>query len=332
MGAYRICRIGKPEVKQEREINMIRSMFSGVSGLRAHQAKMDTIGNNVANVNTFGYKASRATFQDSIYQTMSAASDGGTTFGGKNASQVGYGSKIASIDLMFSQGSYAPTDSPTDCMIDGGGFFIVGDKNQTGLAPDAANGSIGTDIMGGLSFSRLGDFKFDGDGFLVDSNANIVYGYLGGAGNAIDTAELKPIRIRNINGVGQEPTDTEKRANINSIRIDATGTIIGIEEKAGVSSSVTIGQIALANMTNPNGLEKSKGPYYKAVSNIGTMVVGAPGDRGTGQIISNGLEMANVDLAKEFSEMITTQRGFQANTRIITVSDEMLQELLSMKR
>lgn len=334
MEAYRICRIDKPEVKQEREINMIRSMFSGVSGLRAHQSKMDTIGNNVANVNTFGYKASRATFQDSIYQTMSAASDGGTTFGGKNASQVGYGSKIASIDLMFSQGSYAPTDSPTDCMIDGGGFFIVGDKNQTGLDPDATTGSIDTDKMGGLSFSRLGDFKFDGDGFLVDSNGYVVYGYLGGAGNAIDTAALKPIRIHNITGpgTGQAPDDTEKRANINSIRIDASGAIIGIEEKAGASTSVTIGQIALANMTNPNGLEKSKGPYYKAVSNVGTMVVGAPGDRGTGQVMSNGLEMANVDLAKEFSEMITTQRGFQANTRIITVSDEMLQELLSMKR
>lgn len=308
---------------------MIRSMFSGVSGLRAHQAKMDTIGNNVANVNTFGYKASRATFQDSIYQTMSASSDGGDTFGGKNASQVGYGSKIASIDLMFSQGSYAPTDSPTDCMIDGGGFFIVGDKTQTGITPDATTGVVGTDKMGGLSLSRLGDFKFDGDGYLVDSNGYVVYGLL----KAGDT-ELKPIRIHSVNGInqGQEITNKDKRANINSIRIDASGAIIGIEEKAGASTSVEIGKIMLANMTNPNGLEKSKGPYYKAVSNIGTMVIGAPGDRGTGQVMSNGLEMANVDLAKEFSEMITTQRGFQANTRIITVSDEMLQELLSMKR
>lgn len=308
---------------------MIRSMFSGVSGLRAHQAKMDTIGNNVANVNTFGYKASRATFQDSIYQTMSASSDGGDTFGGKNASQVGYGSKIASIDLMFSQGSYAPTDSPTDCMIDGGGFFIVGDKTQTGITPDATTGVVGTDKMGGVSLSRLGDFKFDGDGYLVDSNGYVVYGLL----KAGDT-ELKPIRIHSTAGVnqGQEITNKDPRANVNSIRIDASGAIIGIEEKAGASASVEIGRIRLANMTNPNGLEKSKGPYYKAVSNIGTMVVAAPGDRGTGQVMSNGLEMANVDLAKEFSEMITTQRGFQANTRIITVSDEMLQELLSMKR
>lgn len=309
---------------------MIRSMFSGVSGLRAHQAKMDTIGNNVANVNTFGYKATRATFQDSIYQTINAASQGGDVFGGKNASQVGYGSKIASVDLMFSQGSYAPTDSPTDCMIDGGGFFIVGQKlnGKESLKPDAATGVL-ADGLGELSLSRLGDFKFDGDGFLVDSNANVVYGYLTTAGTgAIDTAGgLKPIRIPNAAGNSDEK-DTGPRKNINSIRVDATGTVLGIEGK----DTVTIGQITLANMTNPNGLEKSKGPYYKAISNVGTIVAGSPGDRGTGQIVSNGLEMANVDLAKEFSEMITTQRGFQANTKIVTVSDEMLQEILSMKR
>lgn len=308
---------------------MIRSMFSGVSGLRAHQSKMDTIGNNVANVNTYGYKASRATFQDSIYQTMSAASNGGTVYGGKNASQVGYGSKIASIDLMFSQGSYAPTDSPTDCMIDGGGFFIVGPKlnnGENGLEiTDTATGIMNS--LGEFSLSRLGDFKFDGDGYLVDSNANIVYGYARAgaaatAGSAIETNTLRPIRIP------ADATDTTKRANINSIRIDSSGKVIGIDGK----NNVEVGQIILANMTNQNGLEKSKGPYYKAISNVGTIVVGAPGARGTGQVISNGLEMANVDLAKEFSEMITTQRGFQANTRIITVSDEMLQELLSMKR
>lgn len=299
---------------------MIRSMFSGVSGLRAHQSKMDTIGNNIANVNTYGYKASRATFQDSIYQTVSAASDGGNTFGGKNASQVGYGSKIAAIDLMFSQGSYAPTDSPTDCMIDGGGFFIVGPKGQKDIAVDATTGGV-TDLKQ-LSLSRLGDFRFDGNGFLVDSNGYLVYG----KSDPADTT-LKPIRIPSINGDKTEE-NVEPRSNINSIRVDSSGNVIGIDDKG----PITIGQILLANMTNQNGLEKSQGPYYKAISNVGTKIVGIPGDRGTGMIKSNGLEMANVDLAKEFSEMITTQRGFQANTRIITVSDEMLQELLSMKR
>ncbi len=324
---------------------MIRSMFSGVSGLRAHQSKMDTIGNNVANVNTFGYKASRATFQDSIYQTMSASSNGGDVFGGKNASQVGYGSKIASIDLMFSQGSYAPTDSPTDCMIDGGGFFMVGPKGgDIDLAVPLEAGSI-EDIQG-LNFSRLGDFKFDGDGYLVDSNGYIVYGYTRAEDAkfdptkteldpATDMKKLRPIRIPESN----LSSTAKERLNINSIRIDASGAIIGIADyktaatdTTSQSKPITIGQINLVNMTNPNGLEKSKGPYYKAVSNVGTLVVGAPGTSGTGQVMSNGLEMANVDLAKEFSEMITTQRGFQANTRIITVSDEMLQELLSMKR
>lgn len=324
---------------------MIRSMFSGVSGLRAHQSKMDTIGNNVANVNTFGYKASRATFQDSIYQTMSASSNGGDVFGGKNASQVGYGSKIASIDLMFSQGSYAPTDSPTDCMIDGGGFFIVGEKS-TPFPADliTSKGVIDKEDLGSVNLSRLGDFKFDGEGYLVDSNGYHVYGYSRAVGtdlkgaddlslgkNAQDLKELKPIVIPN-------DGETGKLLNVNSIRIDASGNVIAIGSFAKNGSSeteskpITIGQIALVNMTNPNGLEKSKGPYYKAMANVGNILAGPAGSLGTGQIMSNGLEMANVDLAKEFSEMITTQRGFQANTRIITVSDEMLQELLSMKR
>lgn len=316
---------------------MIRSMFSGVSGLRAHQSKMDTIGNNVANVNTFGYKASRATFQDSIYQTMSAASNGGEIFGGKNASQVGYGSKIASIDLMFAQGSYAPTDSPTDCMIDGGGFFIVGPKGSP-IAKNEETGIVAD--LGNVSVSRLGDFKFDGKGYLVDSNGYHVYGYSRADNVQLDVnapkladedkTTLKPITIP------KDPAAAAEVANVNSIRIDSSGTIIGIVEvKNGdkiESKTIEIGQIVLANMTNQNGLEKSKGPYYRAMSNIGTIVAGVPGQKGTGQIMSSGLEMANVDLAKEFSEMITTQRGFQANTRIITVSDEMLQELLSMKR
>ena len=110
---------------------MVRSMFSGISGLRAHQQKMDVIANNIANVNTYGYKAGRVTFKESIYQTTSASSDGNDIYGGSNPSQIGYGSQIGTVDLMFSSGAYSPTDSATDCMIDGQGFFIVGQKGLT---------------------------------------------------------------------------------------------------------------------------------------------------------------------------------------------------------
>ena len=315
---------------------MIKSMFSGVSGLRAHQSKMDVIGNNIANVNTFGYKAGRATFKESIYQTVSGSSDGTDTFGGKNPSQIGYGSQIGSIDLMFSSGSYAPTDSPTDCMIDGNGFFLVGTKDLAGTDGLIAGQGDGTPSdINALTLTRVGDFRFDGDGYLVDSNSNVVYGFVPEADindpivSADDAAVLKPIRIPDKDG-STDNASTEARMNINSIRIDDKGNVIGIN--AEDNKPITIAKIGVANVANPNALEKSQGPYYKIVSNAGNAVAFGAGDGGTGMLMSNGLEMANVDLAKEFSEMITTQRGFQANTRIITVSDEMLQELISMKR
>ena len=315
---------------------MIKSMFSGVSGLRAHQSKMDVIGNNIANVNTFGYKAGRATFKESIYQTVSGSSDGTDTFGGKNPSQIGYGSQIGSIDLMFSSGSYAPTDSPTDCMIDGNGFFLVGSKNLAGENGIVAGQDPNVDSqLNQLILTRVGDFRFDGDGYLVDSNSNVVYGFVpeDDINNPIVStgadAVLSPIRIPDEDG-SMEPGTGKERMNINSIRIDDKGNVIGIN--AADNKPITIAKIGVANVSNPNALEKSQGPYYKIVSNAGNAVAFGAGDGGTGMLMSNGLEMANVDLAKEFSEMITTQRGFQANTRIVTVSDEMLQELISMKR
>ncbi len=303
---------------------MIKSMFSGVSGLRAHQSKMDVIGNNIANVNTFGYKAGRATFKESIYQTVRGSSDGTETFGGKNPSQVGYGSQIGSIDLMFSSGSYAPTDSPTDCMIDGNGFFLVGTKNLAVI--NTGKGNMEDSQVNQLTLTRVGDFRFDGKGYLVDSNSNVVFGFLP---TNTDGETIVPIRLPDKTGAF-DAASTEERMNINSIRIDDKGNVIGID--ANENKPVTIAKIALANAPNPNALEKTQGPYYKIVSNAGNVAAFGAGDGGTGLLMSNGLEMANVDLAKEFSEMITTQRGFQANTRIITVSDEMLQELISMKR
>lgn len=312
-------------MQQERESKMIKSMFSGVSGLRAHQAKMDVIGNNIANVNTFGYKAGRATFRESIYQTVSGASEGSASFGGRNPSQVGYGSKIGSVDLMFSSGSFAPTDSPTDCMVDGNGFFLVGEKTDVGLAtgkdPAVPSG------IDKLTLTRVGDFRFDGQGYLVDSSGLVAYGFVK-TGATIDKTVMKPIRIPNI--AGEVNLTDEPRMNLNSIRIDDKGNVVGIN--AGTKEPVTIATLALANIPNPNALEKTQGPYYRAIANTGDTIAYEAGGGGTGLIMSNGLEMANVDLAKEFSEMITTQRGFQANTRIITVSDEMLQELISMKR
>ncbi len=330
---------------------MVRSMFAGVSGLRAHQTKMDVIGNNIANVNTYGFKAGRATFKDAFYQTMQPASNPGSGYGGGNPSQIGYGSQISSIDLLHTRGSFAPTDFPTDVMIDGQGFFLVGpakfDANGVVEGIDPANPTT-------LNLTRVGNFNFDEDGRLVDANRNYVYGYAGEfvpykAGDATATppvpdtpahyavpnplpadAKLVPLTIQNIimdPKATTAPTGTDQM-KLSSITVGQDGTVSGTYE----GQNVIVGKMAVANVPNPNGLELIGSSYYKANANTGNVTAELPGNNSTGQIVSGGLEMANVDLAKEFSEMITTQRGFQANTRIITVSDEMLQELVNLKR
>ena len=316
--------------------NMIKSMFSGVAGLRTHQSKMDVIGNNIANVNTYGYKTMRTTFKESIYSTNRSSADGNTTMGGRNASQIGYGSQVGSVDLLFTSGSYAPTDSPTDCMIDGQGMFLLGEKNLgdedgvTNPTDDDDDDKVGLDEF---LLSRVGDFKVDGQGYLVNSDGYHVYGFVNeNTGTDFedtnDRSKLRPIRIQASGGAYD--TADSARLNIGAINIDANGTVTGID--ADTKKVVVIGKIAVANVPNANGLEKTQGPYYKATANVGTVRAYEAGQGSTGNLLTNGLEMANVDLAREFSDMITTQRGFQANTRIITVSDQMLEEMMAMKR
>ena len=152
---------------------MVKSMFAGVSGLKAHQRKMDVIGNNIANVNTWGYKAYSFNFQDSIYSTSVRSSGGATTagaYGGRNPSQVGYGSAMSSISFQYTTGAPSPTDNDLDCMIDGTGLFLVGGMVNGQLTADSIKNS-------GLYLSRVGIFSVDNNGYLVDDQKNYVYGY-----------------------------------------------------------------------------------------------------------------------------------------------------------
>lgn len=327
---------------------MLRSMFSGVSGLRTHQNKMDVIGNNIANVNTVGFKSGRVTFKDSIYQNIYSSSEGNNVYGGSNPSQVGYGSQVSAVSVNFGTGSYEPTGYGTDCMINGSGFFIVGPKLEdmdTGL-----NNAIDGNQISQMYLTRVGEFTIDGDGYLVDANKNVVYGFvpknaaigtdnmnLGtaiGEGGNLTYDRLKPIRIPI-----QPDDDTEspeisykddvELMNFTSISIDANGVISG---KSSNGNTYKFGVVGVASVTNPNALENSGNSYYKAVSNTGDIQAFEPGAGATGVLRSGCLEMSNVDLATEFSNMITTQRGFQACSKMITVSDEMLQELVNLKR
>lgn len=281
---------------------MMKALYSGVSGLRSHQTKMDVIGNNIANVNTNGYKTQRATFRDVYYQTVSNPSQASAGIGGTNSSQVGYGAQIASVDTIHTLSGYSPTNKETDLYINGEGFLKV------------------TDASGNMYYTRYGALNFDSEGQLVDSNGSIVMGINGdttaAANDTIAEASLAKIQIA-IN-------------DYSNITINSDGTITGV--KIGTDQIDTLGLIAIATIPNQAALQLDGSSYYTAGNNTGTITYHAAGLGGSGSLVTGGLEMSNVDLANEFSDMIITQRGYQANSKIITVVDQMLEELVNMKR
>lgn len=285
---------------------MLRSMYAGISGMKNSQTKLDIIGNNIANVNTNGYKKATINFQDMLSQTSSRAQGAGGNRGGVNAKQVGLGSQQGSINNVHTQGFTQTTNYPLDFMIDGDGMFVVGGGQVTGEGAEATVEPNPNDRY----YTRAGSFGFDDNGFIV--NAEGLY-LLDSNGNAI-----------------QVPPGSQDF----SILTDGSVTYIDADGEV-VDDNVNIG---LARFSNPNGLEKLGGNLYRATDNSGIMP--APGDaefftpeqEGAGVLRTGQLEMSNVDLSEEFTEMITAQRSFQANTRIITTSDEILQELVNLKR
>mgnify|MGYP001473180213 CR=1 FL=1 len=272
---------------------MLRSLYSGISGMRGFQTKLDVIGNNIANVNTIGFKAGRVMFEDILSQKMAGVTAPTDESGGVNPQQVGLGVTIAAIDTLHTPGSAMTTNVPTDLRIDGDGFFVVSPNG------DEEN----------VFFTRAGNFTLDANGNLVTSSGMFVMGVDG------------PIQI-----------DLEE---ITAFTISQDGVIVAVN--ADGTTEPTDLQIAVAKFANPGGLEKVGGNLYRVTPNAnpdGAFELLAPNDpeAGTGAIISGQLEMSNVDLTSEFTEMIVAQRGFQANSRIITTSDEVLQEIVNLKR
>lgn len=316
---------------------MVGSMYAAISGLRAHQQKMNVIGNNIANVNTYGYKSQRTTFSESMYSSLRNSTAGTTTTGGTNASQIGYGCNVGTIDMNMRTGTYAVTDNPLDLMIDGDGFLLVGNitPNVDGYPVNDSEG-----LIGALKLTRVGDLKFDSNGYLVDGKGNVVYGFAySDADKKYDSEHLKPIKIP------EDPNNKGKLQALSGISISANGEVTAVNDK---DKPVKLGCIALGYVDNPNGLTHLGGPYYQAGGNTGALRPGTCGgvvtDANAGgaggdtlvnfasKMVSGTLEMSNVDISNEFADLITTQRGFQANTKIITVTDEMLADLVAMKR
>ena len=462
---------------------MMRSLFSGVSGLQNHQIRMDVIGNNISNVNTIGFKKGRVNFQDLLSQTLQGAARPTDELGGVNPKQVGLGMSVASIDTIHLQGSLQTTGKVDDVAIQGNGFFVLtsGQKDfytragsfgldENGLLVNPANGmrvqgwmaqtvegnqfintaadvedivipvgskdpaAATTEVFlasnldkrtpeilpgAGPADIREGTWSIDKDVYdsfgnvhtlridftkvpginnqwqaevVIDPDAEATTNTLIDLGAANNTTNQFTIEFDNL-GALLQATDaqgdaidigalqvqvaydvvdatpdaagaiTRQTINLNlgevgsyrnsmtqfaetsstkaysqngypmgyleSYNIDQSGIITGIYSNG---TKRAIGQLALASFTNPGGLEKAGESTYAETNNSGEALVGESGIAGKGKIVAGALEMSNVDLAEQFTDMIVTQRGFQANSRTIQTSDQMLQELLTLKR
>ncbi len=405
----------------------MRSLFSGVSALKNHQVRMDVIGNNIANVNTVGFKSSRVTFRDTLSQTLRAASSPQGGRGGVNPMQVGLGMALGSIQTNQTQGSPEMTGRQTDMAIEGNGFFVLSDGprrfyTRAGLFDVDGDGSLissvnGMKVMGWRAatgqididqpmeallipmgktinpiatttikfggnldsriaagesvtqtvevFDSLGDThsvnltftKTDtgsntwswtasgGSGTVAGGSGTIMFDTSGNMINATGPAfQFTPPGANSVSitpdftGVVQNAAegtlvfksqDGYPQGTLVGYSVDDSGVIIG-EYSNGLTENLA--QIATAVFSNPNGLLRAGDTTFTVSANSGEPEVGQPGNGANGKLTPGALEMSNVDLSQEFTDMIITQRGFQANSRIITTSDEMLQELVNLKR
>jgi flagellar hook protein FlgE len=278
---------------------MMRGMFAAISGLRNHQIALDVTANDIANVNTLGYKSARATFKDSLSQMQRGAAGATGNNGGANAAQVGLGVTLGSIDNAMQSGATQTTGNPLDVAIQNEGFFRVAYATPP-AAPTA-----------GIEYTRAGNLARNQAGYLTTQEGHYVLGrtapFPGGADTLI--------------GI---PTDAT------GVAIAQDGSVSYIPAAGG--ARVVAGYLSLATFPNAAGLERTSGNRWIRSANSGDPNVATPGANGAGLVTAGAIEMSNVDLAQAFTNMITAQRGFQANSRIIGVSDEMLQELVNLKR
>lgn len=310
---------------------MIKSLYSGVSGMRNFQTKMDVIANNIANVNTTAFKSGRVRFQDMLSQSVSSAQSPTTTgLGGVNSKQVGLGVKVGSIDTIMTGGALQPTNRDLDFAIEGNGFFAVSEDSTGAMKSYTRDGAFYTDYVGNIVNSngeRVLGYVIPSTGSYqttnVTSNLNTPQPITGTNTSKDNLDRLKPLTIPKTITIGGTPLDLE------SYTIDGTGQIIGVYSDG---NSYLLGQVGIVQFNNPEGLVKTGSNNYESSNNSGAPEAGLAGGSGNGVIRQGFVEMSNVDLANEFTEMIITSRAYQANSRSITTSDEMLQELINLKR
>jgi flagellar hook protein FlgE len=401
------------------------SMNSAVSGLRAHQLMLDVTGNNIANVNTPGFKVGRTTFSDVLSQTIAGATAPTASAGGTDPQQVGLGVRAGAITNLFTQGGLLTTNKPTDLAIQGDGFFVLGngdvdyytragafEVDAAGYLVDSvtgyrvrgtsgdvlistassslprassqatfggnldSTGAAGTtytaalsvyDSLGSvhnlsLTFTKTaapGEFTYattEGDGAMSITAGGSGTIQFGGAGsitsgatgsltldfsNGANGGQLVTLdfgsatSLSPVTGLASPTTlalgsqDGYATGTLQNFSIGTDGTINGTFSNGRVD---TLGTIMMATFSNPAGLNKVANNLFRESANSGVAITGNPGTGGRGTLAPGALESSNVDLAEEFTRLILAQRGFQANARVITTSDEVLMEAVNLKR
>jgi len=289
-------------------MSLIGTLTSGVSALRSFTKGLEVIGNNIANVNTVGFKGSRATFADSFSNMLRSSAPSTATTSNTSATQVGTGVKLSAISAKFNQGALNTTGVTTDLGISGNGFFRV-------LNPADSQEYV----------TRAGAFRIDDTGFLVTAQGYRIQGLTGGT-NLVPPAAVGDVQL------GTAPVGTQ----LQSITVDRAGNLI---EFYSDGTSATTNRVLLQNFADTSALTKAGDNMYTGMATAGpiggatlTAANNAPGTNGLGAIESGTLELSNVDLTEEFANMITMQRSFQASSRLVTVSDSVLEDIVNLKR
>ncbi len=288
---------------------MLRSLNSGVSGVQQFQERMDVIGNNIANSNTLAFKSGRADFADTFSETLQASAPGLNGQAATPAMQIGSGVTTASIRNQFTQGVLSSTGVQEDLSIEGDGFFMVKD---TATSQEYA--------------TRAGDFHRDQSGYLVTNKGLRVQGFSDGGLTTRGDVQ--------IDGTGR-PAAASQTASVVGYSINEDGKII---VSLSDGTQFVRGQVLLQRFSDPQALLKEGDNLFSGLNSAGPLggngspLAQAPVTNGLGRVEQGRLELSNVDLTTEFANLITTQRGFQASARIITTSDELLQDVINLKR
>ncbi|MGO9974637.1 MAG: flagellar hook-basal body complex protein [Solirubrobacteraceae bacterium] len=294
---------------------MMPAMYSAISGLQAHQTMLDVTANNLANVDTIGFKAQRTTFVNELSQLLSGGSGQTGANGGTNPQQIGLGVQVGSIDNIMSAGSLQNTGNTLDVAIQGDGFLCIG-SGTPGATPTTGVPAIAT-----LQYTRAGNLTTDSQGYLCTSQGQYVIGS----------------QVENGAPSGVPDTYIQIPPGSTNVTIGQNGLVSYTDENSQdqtYGQTVDAGYIALASFPNEAGLMRGAGSTWSASANSGAAVYGTP-DTGTfqnSQIISGELEQSNVDMSTEFTNMIEAERGYQANSSVISTADQMMQTLVQMSQ